>query len=248
MVRFRQLLTLVSFLWVPLFSLEAQRVDMVFVETPTLLATLVRTPEDFDPDQAYPLFIALHGFGHSAEGFLGVGAPFYSAGIIFASVRAPYPFLLEDGQLGYDWSLQHLGRLGVGDRAAELTVDYILTLVAGLRAKYAVNRVYLMGFSQGGAFAYMTAIPNHAQFDGLVVFGARFDEAWFPEGSLAEGKGLPVFIAHGESDEAISFAASERARDTLMPLGYDVTFRPFEGGHTVPQEVIAEVIRWIAER
>jgi phospholipase/carboxylesterase len=221
---------------------------MVFVETPTLLATLVRTPEGFDPDRSYPLFIALHGFGHSAEGFLGMGAPFYSAGIIFASVRAPYPFLLEDGQLGYDWSLQHLGRLGVGDRAAELTVEYILTLVAGLRARYAVDRVYLMGFSQGGAFAYMSAIPNHTEFDGLVVFGARFDESWFADEGLSEGRDLAVFISHGESDQAISIAASERARDTLTALGYDVTFRPFEGGHTVPQEVMAEVIRWIAER
>jgi len=248
MVRLKRLLTLGSFLWVPWFSLKAQRVDMVFVETPTLLATLVRTPEGFDPERAYPLFIALHGFGHSAERFLGVGAPFYSAGIIFASVRAPYPFLLEDGQLGYDWNLQHLGRPGVGDRATELTVDYILTLVAGLRARYAVDRVYLMGFSQGGVFAYMTAIPNHTEFDGLVVFAAPFDQSWFPDGSLSEGKDLAVFVAHGDADQAISIAASERARDTLTALGYDVTLRPFAGGHTVPQEVVAEVIRWIAER
>ncbi len=150
MVRFSRLLRLVNFLWVPLFGIDAQRVDMMFVEAPTLLATLVRTPEDFEPDRAYPLLVALHGFGHSAERFLGVGEPLYTAGIIFASVRAPYPFLLEDGRLGYDWSLQRLGRLEVGDRAAELTVDYILTVVARLRSRYAVDRVYLMGFSQGG--------------------------------------------------------------------------------------------------
>jgi len=248
MVRFSRIVRLLGFLSVPLSGIEAQRVDMVFVETPMLLATLVRTPEDYSPDRAYPLVIALHGFGHSAEGFLGVGQPFYTAGIIFASVRAPYPFLLEDGQLGYDWSLQHLGRLEVGDEAAQLTVDYILRVVAGLRLRYAVGRVYLMGFSQGGAFAYMSAIPNHTEFDGLVVFGARFDQSWFPAGSLAEGEGLPVFIAHGESDQAISVAASERARDTLTAAGYDVRFRPFEGGHTVPPEVVAEVVGWIAER
>ena len=229
-------------------SLVAQETSMVFIEAPTLLATFVQTPEDYDPEEHNIVVVALHGFGSLAERFIGLAPPFTSAGVIFAAVRAPYAFSYEDGRLGYDWSLQHLRQREPGDRAAQLTLDYIKNVLAGLSTRYRPERVYLMGFSQGGAFAYMSGIANHSSVDGLVIFGAGFDESWFPNGSLAEASDLPVFIAHGETDEAISIAESERARDALTDLGYDVTYRPFAAGHTVPLEIVAEVVSWIGSR
>jgi predicted esterase len=91
----------------------------------------------------------------------------------------------------------------------------------------------------------MSAIANHIAVDGLIIFGARFTESWFQGTTLAEANHLPVFIAHGETDEAISIAVGERARDALTGLGYDVTFRPFPEGHSIPAEVLAEVVAWI---
>ena len=160
------------------------------------------------------------------------------------SDHEPYTFVYENGQLGYDWSLQNLRQREPGDRAAELSVDYVTNVLAALRWRYRADRVYLMGFSQGGAIAYMSAFANHTSVDGLIIFGAGFDESWFPNGSMAAAKDVPVFIAHGENDEAISISAGERARDTLRGLGFDVTVRPFAAGHTVPPEILTEVVGW----
>ena len=91
-------------------------------------------------------------------------------------------------------------------------------------------------------------VALHASVDGLVIFGAGFDASWFPNGSLAEARDLPVFIAHGETDEAVAIAESERARDTLTGLGYEVTFRPFSGGHMVPLDILTEVVSWMSGR
>lgn len=220
---------------------------MIFVESPTLLATFVQTPAEYDPNSRYPIVVGLHGFGSSAERFMGLATQFTSEGIVFAAMRAPYTFVYENGQLGYDWSLQHLRQPEPGDRARQLTIDYITTVLADLRAAYPVDRMFLLGFSQGGAFAYMTGIANHSSIDGLIALGSRFDASWFFDGMLTDGNELPVFIAHGESDEAIGIAAAERARDVLLSLGYDVTFLPFDAGHTVPGEVLAEVIAWMGK-
>jgi phospholipase/carboxylesterase len=238
-----------TLLWVPPQSrLAAQETSMVFIESPTLHATFVQTPEGYDPEEHRTVVVALHGFGSTAERFFGLAPPFTSAGIIFASVRAPYAFTYEDGRLGYDWSLRHLRQGEAGDRAEVLTLEYIASVLAGLRERYRADRVFLLGFSQGGAFAYMSAIANHATIDGLVIFGAGFDETWFPTGGLAEGKDLPVFIAHGETDESVSISESEEARDILRASGYDVTYRPFTAGHSVPLDILAEVATWIANR
>lgn len=232
----------------PHVRLAAQETSMIFVEAPTLLATFVRPPENYDPNEHRTVIVALHGFGSSAEQFITLSSPITSAGIIFAAVRAPYTMVFDNGRIGYDWNLQHLGRRGPSDRAAELTVDYIGSVLAGLRERYQATRVFLLGFSQGGAFAYMSGVANHSSLDGLIVFGAGFDESWFPDGDLAEARGLPIFLAHGETDDAVSIAESERARDTLTRLGYDVTFRPFAAGHGVPLNILGEVAEWTARR
>ncbi len=229
-------------------GLAAQETGMIFIESPTLLATFVQTPAGYDPEDHRTVVVGLHGFGSLAERFIGLAPPFASAGIIFAAVRAPYAFTYEDGRLGYDWSLRHLRRREPADRASELTLDYIKRVLDGLRARYQAERIYLMGFSQGGAFAYQSAVANHATLDGLIIFGSRFDTAWFPEGSLAEANAMPVFIAHGETDESTSLTTAERARDVLRGLGYDVTFQPFAGGHSVPLDIVAEVVTWIGNR
>jgi phospholipase/carboxylesterase len=229
-------------------SLVAQETSMVFIEAPTLLATFVQTPEDYDPEEHTTVVVALHGFGSLAERFITLAPPFTSAGVIFAAVRAPYAFTYEDGRLGYDWSLRSLGQREPGDRATELTLDYIARVLAGLRARYQAERVFLLGFSQGGAFAYRSAIANHASVDGLIIFGSSFDESWFPSGSLAGASTMPVFIAHGETDESISISAGARAHDSLRNHGFDVTFRPFAAGHSVPLDIVAEAVTWMGGR
>ncbi len=66
-----------------------------------------------------------------------------------ASVSAPYRFLVNDSVMGYDWSYRHPGQAAVSQRASQLSVDYVVAAVAGLRTSYRIDKVYLMGFSQG---------------------------------------------------------------------------------------------------
>ncbi len=223
---------------------HAQQLDYIFVESPTLHPLLVQVPDAFERDRMYSAVVALHGFGGTPGSFLEATQDIARAGYILASVGAPYRFLINDSMMGYDWSYRHLSLAAVSERASQLSVDYIVAAVAGLRRSYRIDKVYLMGFSQGGAFAYLTTSAHPEVVDGLIALGSRFDAAWF-QGQGGDSNGFPVFIGHGERESEQSVARARAARDYLQTAGYDVTFRTFDVGHAVPREMVAAIIEWL---
>lgn len=217
----------------------------LYVESPTLIRTLVELPRDFDSTVAYPLVIGLHGFGGRPGEFMSLAPEFAQNDIIFAAPQAPYALLIGDSTIGYDWSFRATGDSDLIGIAADLSSEYIVGVALELSRIYRVTDTYALGFSQGGRFAYRTAIEYPKLFAGIIAFGAGFRVDWFTQEALAAARDLRVFIGHGLSDEAVSVTASERARDALRSAGFDVTYRTFEGGHWVPRAVLVEVVRWI---
>jgi predicted esterase len=55
----------------------------------------------------------------------------------------------------------------------------------------------------------------------------------------------PVFISHGTIDNVLPIdECSRRIVPELRREGYEVTFREFEGKHTLPPEIATEAMRW----
>jgi len=54
-----------------------------------------------------------------------------------------------------------------------------------------------------------------------------------------------ILISHGRADQILPF---ENTRDRMIPLlkkaGYSVTFREFDGPHTLPPEVARGAMEW----
>jgi len=57
------------------------------------------------------------------------------------------------------------------------------------------------------------------------------------------GQSTRVFISHGEADCTLPIGL---ARDTLAPVlkgaGFDLTFVAFQGGHELPDDVLAKAL------
>jgi phospholipase/carboxylesterase len=51
--------------------------------------------------------------------------------------------------------------------------------------------------------------------------------------------GLPVVQSHGRTDPVLSFDLAEKLRDELTAAGLKVDFHAFNGGHAIPNGVIA---------
>jgi phospholipase/carboxylesterase len=58
----------------------------------------------------------------------------------------------------------------------------------------------------------------------------------------------PVFISHGTIDPVLPIEeCSRRIVPQLKQEGYRVTYREFEGKHTLPPDVASEAMRWFTE-
>jgi phospholipase/carboxylesterase len=103
-------------------------------------------------------------------------------------------------------------------------------------------RIAMAGFSDGASYSLSIGLANGDLF--RAVFG-------FSPGFIVPGERIgkpPVFISHGTIDNVLPIdECSRRIVPELKREGYRVTYREFEGKHTLPPEVAAEAMRWFME-
>jgi phospholipase/carboxylesterase len=97
----------------------------------------------------------------------------------------------------------------------------------------------MAGFSDGASYSLSVGLANGDLFSA--VFG-------FSPGFIA-GRGRtgkpPVFISHGTLDRILPIDVCGRLIVAqLKGEGYRVTFREFEGPHTLPPDIAADAMRW----
>ncbi len=242
---------LLTGLWSELAGQDApSQGRQVWTEALALVSTKIHVPENYDPMQEYPLLIALHGFGSSAELFGRIASHFTEKGFIVALPEGAYSVLIED-HIGRDWFL-HQPPTEWSDlrlRALRLTAQSQLpSVLAELKREHKISQAYLLGFSQGGIVAYYSGITHHQDFDGIIIFGSVLFVEWMAPETLAEGREIPVLIFQGTEDDLVPTSMAESTRDLLVGHGYTVTYREFTGGHSVPPELLSSAIDWIHVR
>ena len=70
----------------------------------------------------------------------------------------------------------------------------------------------------------------------------------FSPGFIVPGERIgkpPVFISHGRQDNVLPIDQCSRVIvPALQRLGYDVTYREFDGKHQLPPEIAADALQW----
>lgn len=205
---------------------------------------------DVSADKPLPLVVALHGRGGSVDDFAAVWEDFQRPAFRMAIPEAPYP--LTGAAYGvrpnFSWDFPTRDRL-LWQRADPQITAYVRQVVQEVRRTHAVSEVFLLGHSQGGAYAYLAALEQPGEFRGVIAVGATDPRPYLAEGRLAAGAGkVAVLVAHGTADAAMPIAKAQAAAEAFQKAGYDATWHPFAGGHTVPADLLREVQRWMAAR
>src|SRR5207249_8920810 len=104
-------------------------------------------------------------------------------------------------------------------------------------------RVTVGGFSDGATYAISLGLANGDLFPRVAAFSPGFV---IP----APLHGHPrFFVSHGRSDPILPIDECSRVIvPRLRSMGYDVTFREFDGRHEMPPDVAGEALRWMAAR
>ena len=109
------------------------------------------------------------------------------------------------------------------------------------------QRIILIGFSQGGAVAYHTALEYGQKLAGLIALSTYLPnpEVLDPE-KLTTNKNIEIHIAHGELDDMVTPRASKMALEWLQQQNYTVDWTAYPMGHELFIVEIRQIGTWIS--
>src|SRR6185295_19107942 len=121
-------------------------------------------------------------------------------------------------------------------------------LVATVVERHGPAAVAMVGFSQGAMLSIDDALAGTPGVDRVVAMsGALLTDA--VPGLTAARAAKPRFLlSHGRHDPVVPFTSGDRARELLTKNGFAVTWRPFDGEHEIPPQLLADMDRFLSER
>lgn len=182
-------------------------------------------PESAVVGRPAPLVVFLHGAGGDEQRGLRFMTPYADAfGVVLLAPSS------EEGT----WDAIR-GAYGPDVRF----IDRALERVFGM-CRVDPARLALSGFSDGASYALGLGLSNGDLFTHVLAFSPGF----VPSGVQPAGRPR-LFVSHGTADRILPI---EQCSRTIVPrlttAGYDVTFREFEGPHTLPRDVGDAAMRW----
>ena len=187
---------------------------------------IIYIPTGYKPDVPMPLVVALHGAGGSG------------AGAGFAFNRADefgYIVLAPDSR---EWTWDSILRRPGPD------TEFIVAAFRSTLERCAVDRqrLAMAGFSDGASHVLSLGIANGDTFGHLMAFSPGLMEP-----PAARGKPR-MFISHGTSDNTMPIDdTSRKFVPRLKALGYDVTYREFDGRHMLPPDIAHDAFKWFID-
>ena len=172
--------------------------------------------------------ILLHGWGADAHDLMPVGK-LLTDGLKdrfeIISLSAPHPHPSGSGRQWYplyphEWEQVPKAVLDLEKRLNNLCTNQI-----------PLDKTLLLGFSQGGAIALDLA--TRIKFQGVFALSSYPHPDWEPTKNMP-----PIFLCHGEMDEVVPKAASEKSLDILLKKGIKSELYFFDGGHEINNDLI----------
>ena len=110
-------------------------------------------------------------------------------------------------------------------------------------------RIFLAGFSQGGAVAYTTALTHPDKLAGLIALSTYIPSPRLLAGDASNAnKAIPIFAAHGTMDGVVVPELGVAARDVLQQNGYALEWHDYPMTHSVCIEEIKDIGAWLKAR
>lgn len=131
------------------------------------------------------------------------------------------------------------------------SVGYVRGIIEGqIAAGIAPERIVLIGFSQGGAVSYHTALTLPQRLGGLMALSTYLPAPDSVSAQLDPHRHqLPVVVCHGRFDVMVSDQGAIKAENWLREHDFNVISHRYNMGHEICAEEIADIdaslARWL---
>ena len=199
--------------------------------------------------------IWLHGLGADRYDFLPVAEALQETLLTtrFVLPQAPTRAVTING--GYEmpsWYdiLAMSPARAINPAQLEASADRVIELVEEQRASgIDASRIFLAGFSQGGAVVFHTAFLKWQGPLGGVLALSTYAPTFSDTLELsASQQRIPVLSMHGQYDDVVQNSMGRTAYEHLKQRGVTGTWQEYPMGHEVLPEEIRDIGVWLAER
>jgi len=184
------------------------------------------------------IWMVCHGYGQLAARFARAFEPLADGTRLIVAPEGLSRFYVDRAQqqtMGASWMTRE-------DRLHEIDdyLGYLDAVYGQVRARVGRDLpVMALGFSQGVATATRWAARTAAPLRRLVIWGGTLP----PEVDLSVFKGRRVTVVCGDRDELVTAKVRGVEAERWRAVDLPVETRIFPGGHEVPDDVLAEVVR-----
>ncbi|WP_064118412.1 alpha/beta hydrolase [Pseudomonas fluorescens] len=199
--------------------------------------------------------IWLHGLGADRYDFLPVAEALQESLLStrFVLPQAPTrPVTINGGYAMPSWyDIKAMSPARAIDRdELEASAERIIELIENERASgIDASRIFLAGFSQGGAVVYHTAFLKWQGALGGVLALSTYAPTFSDELELsASQQRIPVLSLHGQHDNVVQNSMGRSAYEYLKQHGVTVTWQEYPMEHEVLPEEIRDIGVWLTER
>jgi phospholipase/carboxylesterase len=188
----------------------------------------------------HPAVVMLHGRSGD-EDAMWIFARTVPDEWLLAAPRAIKP----DPRGGYAWHPRRPDEWPTLEQFGE-AVSAVAQFVRALPTLYDADpdRIYLMGFSQGAATAYATAMLHRGLVQGIAGLVGFVPVACGTAVETRQLQGLPILMVVGKQDPLIPYERSQGCAETLREAGADLTYHSYESGHRLNAEAMRDLKTW----
>ncbi|MEM7166596.1 MAG: carboxylesterase [Planctomycetota bacterium] len=215
--------------------------------------TVDHGPKAADPS-AYSV-IWMHGLGADGHDFepivphLGLSA---SASVRFLFPHADVrPVTLNGGMSMRAWYdiVSISGPRNSDMKGVANSAEQIEELIAAEKARgVPAERIFVAGFSQGGAMALHVGLRHAEKLAGIMALSAYLlDETGLGKKETEANQSTPLLQCHGSWDPVVPLALGEQSKNRLETLGYAVDWRTYPMEHSVHEQEIQDIGAWFTQ-
>ena len=195
--------------------------------------------------------IWLHGLGADGHDFAPIVPHLQLAvPVRYIFPHAPHrPVTVNGGYVMRAWyDIVSFDRSGRADEVGiNATKDQVFSLIERELARgIAAERILLAGFSQGGAIALHAGLRYPRRLAGIMALSTYLPLADTVSAEAADAnKAIPIFLAHGSNDGVIALPHAQISKQRLEDLGYSVEWHCYAMAHSVCDEEITHMRRYM---
>ena len=185
-------------------------------------------PSDLPMGVDLPLLVMFHGANGSAEGVLP---------LLEAHAEREKFLLLAPQSIFPTWDLV------MGGNGPDL--ERLERALASVASHFRLDLKHLAfaGFSDGGSYALSIGLTNGRLVSHVIAFSAGFMNLYLPQGWPS------VLIVHGNADDQLPAEKHGHAHAAKLKAdGYRVEYLEFDGGHSMPPQVVTEALKFFIHR